>query len=293
MLNLKAYKNRERKFNDFISKYIQLTSRTYTTYERLADLDFDADTMIAGGDQLWNVYHECGKDDAYKLTFFGGKKISYATSMGQRNFSGVELTSLAAKLRSFSAVSVRESSSVELLASKGIQATHCLDPVFLLSSEHYKQFLKPVNEPSYLLVYLVAPSDLLEKAIEFFSKKYKLKVILCSGFSKKCTYDAFYKDLGPDEILSYIVNARIVLSSSFHATIFSYMFKKDFFTILPGEQTNERITDFLSMVQLEHRIISNADQINDLSEVSIQYSLKHGLDSQIEASKKFIADALK
>ena len=97
------------------------------------------------------------------------------------------------------------------------------------------------------MVYLVTPSPLLEKTINYLKEKYNLKVILCGGFSKKCTCDEFLKDLGPDEILSYIKNAEIVLSSSFHATSFSIIFEKQFFTILPDEHTNERIEDLLNI----------------------------------------------
>ena len=292
ILNFGNYKRRTRKFRSFIEQNLPLTNESFTTLSELKQFDFSADVYIAGGDQLWNVYHTCGNDDAYKLTWVSGKKISYGTSLGQTDFTSEQIRDLAAKISDFSAVSVRESTSVPMLKGAGVEATHCVDPVYLLDEKEYHSFLKPVNQPPYLLVYLVTPSDLLEKAIDALSKKYGLKVILCSGFSKKCACDVFLKDLGPDEILSYIYNADIVLSSSFHATSFSLIFKKQFFTILPGLHTNERILDLLSHRELKQRIITDENQLYSVCDEKIDYSTVKSYENMIDASKEYLKGAL-
>lgn len=292
MLNFKSYCKRKRKFRAFVEKNIPITGRKFSSLQELESYDFKADVYIAGGDQLWNVYHDCGKDDAYKLTFAHGKKISYATSLGQTDFTDAQLTELAEKLKSFSSVSVREASSVKMLESKGIDALQCVDPVYLLPENEYEKFVKPVNQPKYMMVYLVTPSPLLERCIKYLSEKYSLKVILCSGFSKKCTCDQFLKDLGPDEILSYIKNAEIVLSSSFHATSFSLIFKKQFFTILPDEHTNERIVDILNIRGLSDRIITENSDIKKSLDRMIDYSVLSDYDIQVRASKEYLERAL-
>ena len=288
LLNYRAYISRTKKFRRFIEKYLPLTEKHFTKISQLEQFDFSADVYIAGGDQLWNVYHDSGRDDAYKLTWVkAGKKISYATSMGQTGFTQSELEQLAEKISDFSAISVREKSSIQMLSKVGIRSVQCVDPVFLLDPSEYKKFIKPINQPRYLLVYLVTPSELLESCISYLSKKHGLKVILCSGFSKKCTCDQFLKDLGPDEILSYIYHADIVLSSSFHATAFSLIFKKQFFAILPDEHTNERIVDLLRMVEMPNRIImdevgpGNILRMFDISSLDNYCKL-------IEFSKKYL-----
>lgn len=293
LLNLGAYIRRNKKFSTFIRKNIPLTKLSFSTIADLEQVQFDADIFIVGGDQLWNVYHSCGLDDAYKATFFRGKKISYGTSMGQERFPINDLKDLASKIKDFSAVSVREMSSVRLLESVGIKAKSCVDPVYLLPAQDYEKFISKVNEPPYLLVYLVTPSKLLENAIEFLSKKYGLKVILCSGFSKKCTCDKFLKDLGPDEILSYIRNAEIVLSSSFHATSFSLIFEKQFFTILPDIHTNERIVNILNVRGLSDRIISDSTNLASELLKKIDYSKINNYSQKIEDSISYLEDNIK
>ncbi len=292
ILNYRSYVIRSKKFREFNRANMSLTQQSFDSLEQLEKHDFGADVYIAGGDQLWNVYHDCGKDDAYKLTFVSGRKISYATSMGQTNFTSKQLTDLVKRIKEFSAVSVRESSSVQLLKDAGISAVHCVDPVFLLDSAEYEKFIKPINQPRYLLVYLVTPSELLERCINYLSHKYNLKVILCSGFSKKCTCNEFLKDLGPDEILSYIKNAAIVLSSSFHATCFSMIFNKQFFTILPDKHTNERIVDILKIRGLENRIIKEQSDIRQALDIEIDYNAIPDYSNRISESKEYLQRAL-
>ena len=128
--------------------------------------------------------------------------------------------------------------------------------------------------------------------MDYLSKKYNLKVILCSGFSRKCRCDKFVKDAGPDEILSYIKNAEIVLSASFHATAFSVMFKKQFFTILPDEHTNERITDFLSLQGLSDRIVTEKTVNENVLDRNIDYDAISGYEEKILTSKDYLKNAL-
>lgn len=293
LLNFKKYVVRGKKFKSFVEENIRLTSQEYHTLQDLRNAGIEADVLIAGGDQLWNVYHDCGRDDAYKLTFANSKKISYGTSMGQSGFSKEQLIELADKLRSFSAVSVRESSSVGQLQQVGIDAQWCVDPVYLLSAKDYDKFIKDVPYKHYLLVYLVTPSPLLENVIEYLSAKYNLKVILCSGFSKKCKCDVFLSDLGPDEILSYIKHADIVLSASFHATTFSLIFEKQFFTILPDPNTNERIVDLLNKRGLSERIVTAQSDLDKLLSSKIDYKNVCSYEPVIEKSKTYIKEALK
>ncbi|MBE6537621.1 MAG: polysaccharide pyruvyl transferase family protein [Ruminococcaceae bacterium] len=287
-LNFRHYLKRKRKYRAFVERELPLTEKSYSSIAELNSAELPADLYLAGGDQLWNVYHNCGKDDAYKLTWAKGRKASYATSMGQTGFTKEQLSALGEKISDFEAVSVRESSSVDMLSSVGITAEHSVDPVYLLDPSHYERFVKPVNQPDYLLVYLVNPSKLLDDCIEFLSKKYGLKVILCSGFRRKCKCDEFLKDLGPDEMLSYIKGAKIVLSSSFHATSFSLIFKKQFFTILPDEHTNERIVDLLKIMKLESRIITEKSDLPAALSADIDYSGFSDYAEHINESKAYL-----
>ena len=266
-LNLRAYRTRKKKFENFIRTHNQLTPKTYTTMEELARAYAQDDGIfIAGGDQLWNDYHPCGKDDAYKLTFTRGKKLAYGTSMGRDSFDAEALAALGEKTKDFRRIMLRESVTVPLLAPyTPAEVLHVIDPVGLLTAEDFAKIAKKpdIDEP-YAVMYLADSGEVLDAAVAHLSKKLGLKIVHICGFKKKCYLDRFEKSAGPEEILGYILHADFVLSASFHATMFSLLFNKPFATLLPGTKTNARIEDILGYVGLSNRILHSVEELAEL-----------------------------
>lgn len=278
LLNPISYFKRKRKFETFISEHMVLTDKRFKNILELKSYYQNSENIfIVGGDQLWNNYHPCGNDDAYKLVFFdGNRKIAYGTSMGRDNFSDKELKRIATLVVNFQKIMLREQSTVSMLQNyTSISVDHVIDPVGLLNAKDFKNIaVKPkINKP-YAVMYLADSGELLDQAIDMLSKKMGLKIVHICGFKKKCICDYFIKDAGPEEILGYILHADFVLSASFHATIFSLIFQKQFATLLPGEQTNARINDLLKYVGLERRIINCKEDLVQFDN-AIDYSSVH------------------
>ena len=168
---------------------------------------------------------------------------------------------------------LREQSTVGLLRNYATNPiSHVIDPVGLLDIQEFETIaVEPKIDEPYAVMYLADSGELLDQAIEILSKKMGLKIVHICGFKKKCYCDYFVKDAGPEEILGYILHADFVLSASFHATMFSLIFEKQFATLLPGEHTNARITDLLNYVGLENRVIHCKDELKQL-ESEIDYS---------------------
>ena len=289
MLNLKPYLVRKQKFEHFVKEYENLSSQRFVTIDQLRNSYKDSNSVfLAGGDQLWNSYHPCGNDDAYKLTFVkNGKKMAYGTSMGRDNFADEELEVLAKKTADFRRIMLREKCTADILASyTTVEVSHVIDPVGLLEPE---DFLKIAKKPSirepYAVMYLADASPLLDAAIHVLSKKLGLKIVHICGFRKKCYCDYFIKDAGPEEILGYIANAEFVLSASFHATMFSLMFNKPFASLLPGEKTNARIEDILKLVGLENRILRSEEALREL-ENTISFARPNVILSEMKTVSK-------
>lgn len=274
-LNLKPYLIRKKKFGHFVKKYEKLSAKRITVAAQLAEQYEKEDAVwIAGGDQLWNNYHPCGRDDVYKLTFAkNGRKLAYGTSMGRDNFTGEELNAIAHKVKDFEHIMLRENCTVDMLSPyTDVQVSHVIDPVGLLEPETFLEIVKkPAIKEPYAVMYLADSSPLLDRAVDILSKKLGLKIIHICGFRKKCYCDLFEKDAGPEEILGYIANAQFVLSASFHATMFSLMFNKPFATLLPGTKTNARIEDLLQTVGLEERILKTEEDLAVLDQ-TIDYT---------------------
>lgn len=289
LLNIKPYLARKRKFDTFIRNNLSLTEKQYRTLREL-EKDFASreQVYISGGDQLWNDYHPCGSDDAYKLTFAGNKrKIAYGTSMGRDNYTEQELKTLASKVEGYQSIMLREKCTVDLLAKHTeVPISHVIDPVGLLDAGDFQKMAKkPALTEPYAVMYLADSSPLLDEAIQWLSQKLGMKIVHICGFRKKCPCDYFIKDAGPEEILGYIANADFVLSASFHATMFSLMFNKPFATLLPGEKTNARIEDVLKLVGLENRILRSVSELCVLEE-TIDYSKANEIMNELQATSR-------
>lgn len=296
-LNPISYLKQHKKYASFINAQLHLTAKIYHSFEDLKELQADNAVFIAGGDQIWNSFHPCGRDDSYKLMFVNGKlKIAYGTSMGRNSFSKDELTALATKIRDFSNIGLREQSTVTMLQPYTDRPVyHAADPVLLLEKKDYEPFIgndRLIKEP-YLVMYLADSSSLLDKAIDYVARKRRLKIVHICGFKKKCKCDYFLKSTGPKELLNLIYYSDFVVSASFHATVFSVLLHKQFCTLLPEVGTNTRIEDVLSYFGLEKRIIR---QVNDLENLDTDTKFERAdeiRENLVETSKHILLSSLK
>lgn len=154
VMNYGAYTRQHKKYEEFINDFLP-KGEVYHTLDELRKIATKDTVFIAGGDQLWNNFHPCGRDDAYKLTFVkNGKKIAYGTSMGRNSFAKAELKELSEKIRDFYSVGLREQSTVLMLRPfTKVPVYHAADPVLLLNKEDYMPFIgkKTIIEESLIL----------------------------------------------------------------------------------------------------------------------------------------------
>lgn len=265
ILNFYEYIKQQQILNRFQKDFLQIEAPKIKRYSGLSIYSDEKNIFIAGGDQLWNSHHPCGNDDAYKLTFVkNGYKLSYGTSIGRNNLTDSEIIELVKKTNDFISIGLREQSTVPMLSKFSQTAIyHAADPVLLLGKQDYMHFIKDERliKENYILVYLAPKSELLATTVKVLAKSKGLKVVHCLGRSKKIDYDYIFKSNSPQEMLNLIYYADYVVSASFHATVFSVLFEKQFCTLLPEANTNIRIMDWLNYCDLGNRIITNESEI--------------------------------
>ena len=66
-------------------------------------------------------------------------------------------------------------------------------------------------------------------------------------------------DAGPREFLTYIRDAEMIFTNSFHGTVFSILFQKKFYSVY---KENGRISNLLAFLNLEERHITAEDAMN-------------------------------
>ena len=83
------------------------------------------------------------------------------------------------------------------------------------------------------------------------------------------------KKYGPGEFISLVKGATVVCTDSFHGTIFSINFRKDFYVFCKHSNSDEasensRLHNVLDTFGLSDRLIKSMDNFNELS-ISIKY----------------------
>lgn len=140
---------------------------------------------------------------------------------------------------------------------------HVCDPVLLNDAKEYDKIKKfRIIEDKYILVYVAQAINKLElnRIVKEIANKDGLKIVFIGTYRSKCDCDFHIKDMDPGDFLSLIYNAEYVISNSFHATMFSLIYNKQFIAILPKENGN-RISEILELTNLEDHIFGNFKEI--------------------------------
>lgn len=269
-------------------------SRPYSKAE-LVNGGADCDLIISGSDQVFNPNITNGCDDVYFLNIGGDfVRASYAASIGNVDDKQIRSEEFGKKISAFDYLSVREDDACNFLSScYGLSVQKCLDPTLLLDEEHWREIVKDtvIDVPQkYILLYYVQYNSELIKIAQTLAKEKGLPVVCFKPDIKLDCQTVCCDSAGPLEFVKLIENADCVVTSSFHATAFSVIFKKDIH-ILTHSQTGSRVVslaqifgvsdriyqsyaDFESRFASDSGITYNTDDYIDQKERSLEYLRK-------------------
>lgn len=102
--------------------------------------------------------------------------------------------------------------------------------------------------------------------------------------------------LPPSEFLYLINNAEIVITDSFHASVFSILTKRPFISCTKGGKgmnMDSRIDTLLSMFHLENRKVSKDNNYEIANPMEIEFpDIEAILERERQRSKEFLCKAL-
>lgn len=256
------------RFNKMRAQYLKLTPRCYSSGE-LESLW--ADVFMTGSDQVWGPLLGGKYDEAYFLSFVkkGVRKVSYAGSFGRTDFSDSIIASYKQMLSKYDALTVRESSAVRLLEDWGLNCEgQVLDPTLLLDSNQWSEYIKKNVKGDYVLIYEIHNNPNLDDYAKRFAAHIGLPLVRVSPTLHQFARGGkmvFCPGIGT--FLSYIRNARYMLTDSFHGTAFAINFNTQFLEVLPNNKTGARNQSILQLTGLQDRIVAD---FNDFSLVDRQ-----------------------
>ena len=302
LMKLVSYVVQYRNFEKFINKYLELSESRYKTFDDLIKTPPQADIYLTGSDQIWNSEYNGGVDRAHFLDFVptGKLRLAYAASFGKDALRPEEVEETKYLLEKYSAISVRESSGVNIINELGISGTQqVLDPTLLLNRDEWaKEFvLTRPKEQQYLLIYSVERSldDVVYSVARKIADAKGLSVIFLSPAAKlksmkQCDLQLPFSKVV--DFLQYFYYADFVVASSFHGTAFAINFNRQFVSVLPP-RFGARPRSLLNLVNLNDRIVEVSDlDINKISEPIDYLSVNKILDQEREKSLAFLKSAL-
>ena len=239
--------------------------------------------------------YACGHDPAFYLDFAEGKKIAYAVSLGREIIPEDNLDTVRKFVGNFSAISVRENSSVEQLEKLyNNKIAYVCDPVLLNPVSAYDpiKVKRMIHEP-YILVYIAQgiEPEVLNNWINKVNMDKKRAVVFIGSYRQKCRSDYHIRETSPGEFLSLIYYSDYILSNSFHATMFSLMYNKQFATIIPSEN-GARMRSILSDVGLENHAVTPMDILPEDISTEQYVNVQKALDKFRSNSQKWLMSVL-
>lgn len=272
-----SLKKQRRIFETFLEENVRLSDEKYYNIEELQSNPPEADILCTGSDQVWNSETNGFIERPFYLDF-GDRdicRIAFSASFGRKELSKNEMKYIKPMLMKYSGIGVRESSGMEILKDIGFENyANTLDPTLAVNPNIWQNMaddsVKKLGE--YILIYEFGKKSNIEQYAKRLSEKTGLP-ILRIGYWYHKKYKGEYNFILPtvQEFLGLIKNAEYVITNSFHACVFSTIFKRNFFAVYP-EQFGIRLKDYLDMIDMQHCHLKNVSDIdNRIVDFEIDY----------------------
>lgn len=234
----------------------------------------DYSALIVGSDQVWRNGEKRERTDFSVFLDFAESwninKLSYASSFGgdKWTYSPESTAKIANLLKTFNAVSVREESAVKILKDNvRVEARHVLDPTMLLSMDDYMDIIKQSNTHSSagdLMCYIL---DEKPETTTFINRIESEKgYISFRSNSKVEDIMAPLKDrIQPplEQWLKGFEDAKLIITDSFHACVFSILFNKPFICLGNGKRGMSRFESLFSLIDQPYRLVKDLDRVDE------------------------------
>ena len=248
-----------------------------------------ATKVFVGSDQVWNPnFWKKGDELIYSLNFMEGiDKIALSPSFGCDVIDNEYKHLFKTELPKFKKVSCRETSGCLYIKENfGLNCKLLIDPTLALSREDWAPFLKGKRyKNKYILVYCLGKiSEKMENDINNLSNLYNLEVHQINENS-----DSFYFS-DPFQFLVHIKNADIVITDSYHCSIFSFIFNKPFY-VYKRYDNNKAMYNRISELLDQYKLHRKSDEyLNIHDEQSIfEHDYSDSLDVLEKKRKDFFS----
>ena len=273
--NMKLYPNykqnkavKDNAFKRFSEEKLKPYFREHIGYDALKKGSLNYNLVLVGSDQIWSLVSLYG--GYYNLMFVDDSvpKVSYASSFGVTAIPAFQQRATKVYLDRMQMIGVREQSGKKIVDGlSDNKATVVADPTMLLTPEEWEAEIANVKvnkDRPYIFCYFLGKNQEHRRAAEELKRLTGYKIVaVChndeyvksdEGFGDEVPYD-----VGPLQFLSYIHDAAYVYTDSFHCSVFSILFKRQFVSFYRYQNgskgsRNTRIDNLLGILHLSERV---------------------------------------
>lgn len=221
--------------------------------------------FVVGSDIVWQPMF--GYPSKFYLDFAlaeGLKCFSYAPSIGAKEVPKSYHRAIRRLLTSFEAVGVREEAAALLLEPiAGIQIERNVDPTLLLTAHDWDELESKaelsvdVDDDGYVFCYFVMDDARYWDYVSKVAETTGLQVIvLPMHYDDERQPYTVITDGTPYEFVWLIKHASMVVTDSFHASLFSVQYEKEFYLLRRTRaDEDDKYDDFLDRYGLKGRIV--------------------------------------
>lgn len=256
----------------FRKRFFDNKTRLYTSLLELKNNPPKSDCYIVGSDQTWNP--EISKENAmaYFLDFGNDnvRRISYAASIGLSNWvenRNAPTANVQQILKKYHSILVREDRAVEICRDVFyVDAKQVIDPVLLFPS--YPELTGSCKmEKGKMVIYkLIKKEDFYKKSAQIACKigMYRVSVGSVRQIKgAKCPYPQ-----SVDKWVKHFATAELVFTDSFHGTVLSILYHKQFVIYLGDPNRASRLTSLLASLGLSDRICASRNSLDYMIEIA-------------------------
>lgn len=296
-------KIRADKFNNFSKIWFHLSETYKSKAELTSKCEEKYSAILVGSDQLWLPGNIAA--DYYTLNFVPNSvnSIAYATSFGQSVLPKNTEKNASVFLKRIRHIGVREESGQKLIKKlTGRDVPVVCDPTLLFTGDEWMAIQKkePIVKGRYILCYFLGNNPPHREFASRLRKETGCKIVALTHLDEYIKSDENYADetpynIDPIDFLNLIRNADYVCTDSFHCSVFSILYSRQFFTFRrynrnTKQSTNGRLDTLFKMTGVDGRLLIGNESVKECLKIKTDFSKVH---KNLELVRKYSYDYLR
>ena len=293
---------RAQKFHAFVQENFGPFSEVLHDYGTLGKYAGSFSDVLVGSDQLWLPSGLA--TNFYNLMFVPDEinKISYSASFGVAQIPFYQRRRTKAYLSRIDHLSVREQAGAKIIKElTGRDAEVILDPTMIIDRSVWDENIpdKTIVDGDYIFCYFLGNNPDQREEVRKLAKEKNMKIVVLRHLDEYIPEDENFGDIapydvGPAEFVNLIRHAKYVCTDSFHGSVFSIIYHKQFISFnrygSSKNSRNSRLDTLFANVGINRRFTS--DLVNEMTREIDYEKVEENLTRLRAEADRYIRGAL-